>query len=110
MMRNREKQDVNIQNEQNRTHWAALSDTSGLQVRCTSVSSDCRVVREGAVKAANEAYEGVSEVVVFQGVEEGPVGYAVESFVEVYVKAVRRGAVLVLSKDLKNVIRAPTVG
>ena len=47
---------------------------------------------------------------MFQGAEEGPVGYAVKSFIEVYVKALRRGVFLVLCQNLKNMIRAPTVG
>ena len=110
MVRDGKNEDVNIQNEHKRRLLAALSDTSGWQVRCNSVSVNGRVVTGGAVKAANEAHEGGWEAVVFQSAEKGPVGYAVKSLVEVYVKAVQRGAVLVLSKDLENVIRAPAVG
>ena len=104
VVRDGKKEDVNIQNEQNRRHWAAPLDTSGFQVRCTTVSVDGRVVTEGGVEAANEAYEEGWDAIVLQGAEKGPVGYAVISLVEVHVKAVRRGAVLVLSKDLENVI------
>ena len=110
VMRDGKAEDVTIQSEKNRRHWAPLADPSLLQVRCTSVPVDGRVVTGGAVEAANEVYEGRWVALMFRGAGEGPVGYAVKSLVEVYVKAVRCRAVLVLSKDLENVSRATDVG
>ena len=66
--------------------------------------------QEGAVETADEAYEGGSDALVNQGAGEGPVGYAVKRFTEVYVKAVRCRAALVICQNLGNVIRAPAVG
>ena len=47
---------------------------------------------------------------MIQIAEKQPVGYIVKSFIKVYVKAVRCGAVLVFRQNLENVIRAPAVG
>ena len=70
-----------MQNEQDRRHWAALSDTCGLQGRCTSVFVDCRVVTGGAVEAADEAvkiFQIFSNLLIIKCV--GSAGKSIEGF------------------------------